>query len=431
MNLPPLKKDPAFLGMTVTQFLGAFNDNLYKQMLLLIAIDYKQDNNLDGDPYQFIAQLAFAIPFVLLSGFAGFLSDRVSKKKVVVFCKGLEILVMVAAVIAFMTGVVGSKALLVSLVAVLFVTGAQSALFGPSKFGILPEMLRERDLPTANGIIQMTTFLAIILGTAASGFLKQALPNQLWVISAVCVGIAIAGTCSALLIRKTPIANPDMKFSADCLLIEKAAFRFIWSDRSLVITMLVYALFWFAGAVVLPLVNLVCKDQLGYSDQVTSILATCMGIGIAVGCVVCGKISKGRVRFDLVRLACWGLCLSTVLVAAVCVWTPGNARTLQAVLIGGCLLCLGFCAGIFALPPQVFIQARPPESSKGRVIGAMNLITWIGICFASVYYYLFTKLLSEMNLSASWTFVSVGLLFLIVGLAFRLPNPPLHDGNQE
>jgi len=421
-QLPPLGKDPSFIGMTATQFLGAFNDNLYKQLLLLIALDYKNLRGLEHDPYQTYATLAFSIPFVLLSGFGGFISDKLRKRSVVVFCKVLEIVVMMAAVLAFSTGTIGSEALIIWLIVVLFFMGAQSAVFGPSKFGILPEMLRERDLPSANGIIQMTTFLAIILGTALSGFLKDWLNDELWIISAVCVSIAIAGTCTALLIRKTPVANPTMKFSADCLVIEKNAFRFLISDRPLLRTMLVYALFWFAGAVVMLSVNSVCKGQLGYSDSTTSLLSTCMGIGIAIGCMVCGKISKGQIRFDLVRLGAWGLFVATLMASVACILPIAN-NLVQAGMIGFSLLLTGFFAGIFAVPPQVFIQARPPESLKGRVIGAMNLVTWIGICLASGYYFLFTAIVGNAALPYSWIFCSVGFMFAMVAILFRQANP--------
>ena len=155
-GLPPLSRDRSFIGMTVTQFLGAFNDNLFKQLLLLIALDYKEMRGLETDPYQTYATLAFSIPFVLLSGFGGYVSDKVRKRSVVIFCKMLEILVMLAAMIAFFTGTMGAESFIISLMVVLFFMGAQSAIFGPSKFGILPEMLRERDLPLANAIIQLS-----------------------------------------------------------------------------------------------------------------------------------------------------------------------------------------------------------------------------------------------------------------------------------
>lgn len=421
----PLSRNRSFVAMTVTQFLGAFNDNLYKQLLLLIALDYKVLHALDHDPYQAIATFAFSIPFILFSGISGFLSDRIHKKTVIVISKVLEIFVMLAAMIAFMTGTIGSSTLIVALIFVLFFMGSQSALFGPSKYGILPEMLHERELPRANGIIQMTTFLAIIFGTALSGLLKQLLPDDLWIISAVCVLIAILGTFSSLFIRRTPIANPGMKFSADCLLVEKSALKIILADRALSVTMLVYTVFWFAGAVTMQLTNLVAKDQLQFGDFRTSVAQGFIGIGIAIGCAVCGRWSNNRIRFDLVRMAGWGLMGTTTITSLICVLLVAGS-TLQFICFCGCLLLTGLFAGIFAVPPQVFIQARPPAVAKGRVIGAMALVTWIGIVFAAAWYFLLTSVIAAAGIQASWIFLSIGLLFVATVLLFRQPNPAPH-----
>ena len=172
-DLPKLSRDAAFHGMTMTQFLGAFNDNLYKALLLFLCVDFAKTAKANGDFYQSMAQIMFALPFVLFSGYAGFLSDRFSKRTIMVLCKIGEILVMLAGLFAFMSGE------LVPLLLVMFLMSTQSAFFGPGKYGILPEMLRARDLPAANGLIQLTTFLAIIFGAFAAGALKDEFPDAL------------------------------------------------------------------------------------------------------------------------------------------------------------------------------------------------------------------------------------------------------------
>ncbi len=152
-HLPPLYRDASFWGMTITQFLGAFNDNLFKQLMLLLALKVSL---ADRQP---LAMLVFSAPFLLFSGFAGFLSDRYSKRWIIVLSKIAEIAAMLLGMVGFFFyDKVGFTGLLV----VLFLMGTQSAFFGPGKYGILPEMLRTSDLPRANGIILMTTFLAII-----------------------------------------------------------------------------------------------------------------------------------------------------------------------------------------------------------------------------------------------------------------------------
>src|SRR5438477_11629137 len=196
---PPLFRDRSFWGMTATQFLGAFNDNLFKQLMLLLAIPVGAAAARKADE-QGIATMIFSLPFVLFSGFAGYLSDRYSKRTMIVACKAAEIGIMLLGLIGFLSyGTLGYRGLLV----VLFLMGTHSAFFGPGKYGILPELFRERDLPRANGVILMTTFLAIIFGTASAGILGTLLaergggvqePTRLWLGSAVCMLIAVMGT---------------------------------------------------------------------------------------------------------------------------------------------------------------------------------------------------------------------------------------------
>jgi acyl-[acyl-carrier-protein]-phospholipid O-acyltransferase/long-chain-fatty-acid--[acyl-carrier-protein] ligase len=171
---PSLWHDISFHGMNFTQFFGAFNDNLFKQLVLLICVDYFHETGHDD---QGIALLLFALPFVLFSGFAGYLSDRIGKVRIVRAMKVAEIGVMTAGFFA-LHAVTGR---IEWLLAVVFLMGTHSAFFGPPKYGILPELFRERDLPQVNGMIQMTTFLSIILGMALASFIKEWFNTRLWV----------------------------------------------------------------------------------------------------------------------------------------------------------------------------------------------------------------------------------------------------------
>lgn len=430
-DLPPLSRDHAFWGMTATQLLGAFNDNLFKQLVLLLCVDYAARSAASGDVYQTVAQGLFAVPFVLFSGFGGYLSDRTRKRRIVILCKVAEIGVMLAGIAAFLAG--GLSPLFV----VLFCMGTQSAFFGPAKYGILPEMLRERDLPAGNGVIQMTTFLAIIFGTAAAGYLKEWLPDRLWLITVYCVGIAVAGTVTSLAVRRTPVARPGLSFEPSVLWINEQTRRLLRRDRTLLGVLLVSSLFWFVGGVVLPAVNQFGKRQMELGDGRTSLLATCMGVGIAVGCVLAGKLSKHQVRFGLVRIGGWGIVLCFAAVAAIGLdysYHPHKPlpdrppETLAEMLVPasqGELLArivltgLGAFAGMFVVPLQVVLQSRPPEDQKGRMIGTMNLVNWIGILVSAGFYYLCTVVLELAGAAISWTFAATGLLMLPVALFYR------------
>ncbi len=439
--LPPLSRDIAFHGMTLTQFLGAFNDNLFKQLVLLVCVDFLR---YAGRDYQPVAMALFAIPFVMFSGFAGWVSDRVSKRQIIVLCKIAEIVVMGLGMGAFFLGADDPRLLLSLLFIVLFLMSTQSAFFGPGKYGILPEMLRKEDLPAANGIIQMTTFLAIIFGWALAGYVKEQFAGRLWVISAMCVGIAIVGTMTSLLVRRTPIALPGLPFRPSALLINTETWQLLRQDRALMGVLLVSSLFWFIGGVVQPAVNTLGKVQMQLGDGRTSLLGACMGVGIAIGCVAAGKLSHHRIEFRLVTWGGAGIVACLALVGLIgMVRLPASAATQVAgtesffEMLVPCttyelwgrivLTALGFFAGLFAVPLQVFLQVRPPETQKGRVIGAMNLANWTGIVLSSFFLQGLNALLQPPQRPVGWIFVVLAVCMLPVALFYR----PTDDNDSE
>ena len=428
-----LFRDRAFWGMTSTQLLGAFNDNLFKQLVLLICVDAAAMDGL-GQDYQPVALALFAIPFVLFSGFAGFLSDRLSKRGIVVLMKIAEIAIMSLGMAAFFLGVAFPGWQLPLLFVVLFLMSTQSAFFGPSKYGILPELFADRDLPQANGIIQMTTFVAIIFGTALAGYGKDWFPDRLWIVSGICVAIAVLGTLTSLFVRKTPVAHPGLEFQWSALTINRETRTMLRADTLLLEVLLVSSIFWFLGGVMLPAANSFGKIQLELDNSRTSLLGAFMGVGIALGCVVSGKLSHQQVNFRLVRIGSWGLVIALALL-----WLLGrrhNALTLELPKVDAAeitefwsrfvMLAVGFFGGLFIVPLQVFMQARPPEDQKGRMIGAMNLINWLAICLAAVFMGLATLTLDRWQLSPHWIFGSMALMLLPVAVFYHPPDEKLN-----
>ncbi len=474
-QLPPLYADRSFWGMTVTQLLGAFNDNVFKQAVLLIcAAVLVAGVPQDRQPW---AQAVFALPFVLFSGIAGYWSDRVSKRTIVVWCKVAEIAAMGLATVAFLTlperqpAPQGQHAVIVSmpwfLLLVLFLMGTQSAVFGPAKYGILPEMVRKRDLPAFNGVIQMTTFVAIILGTWFGGFLLDLYGQEdhhtvsnahLWKIGAVCVVIAVLGTGTSLLVRHTPVAQPDAPFHPSAVVLAPETRHVLASDPPLRRALVVYCLVWFVAAVFPMAVNSLGLNYYELSYEQTSRLLAFISIGLAVGFMAGAWISGPLVRFDLVRWGGWGLLACMLLLsvpvprqpeaprdkrpdpaeaapaAAAAVpkapaeegpppsitrWRPwlGSHDSLwaPAVVMG----LIGFFAGLFCLPVQVYLQARPPRQLKGRVIGSMNLINWAAILLAAGYYSLLEALLRWFALPYFLVFGVSALWLLPVVLFYR------------
>ncbi|MBM84087.1 MAG: MFS transporter [Planctomycetaceae bacterium] len=427
----PLNQDRSFWGMTLTQFFGAFNDNLFKMLLLLLCVDYANKVNGNVGEYQFYAQIMFALPFVLFSGFAGFLSDRYSKRRIVVLCKVGEILVMLAGLAAFFSPEI------VPLYVVMFLMSTQSAFFGPSKYGILPEMLDSAKLPAANGIIQLTTFLAIIFGGALAGHMKEWFAPNVWPISAACVVVALVGTGTSMLIRPTPTARPGLPFKAEMLAINREMIRLLWADSKLLIALLMSSLFWFLGGVVQQIVTAYGKEQLAIGDAATSNLFVATALGIGVGCGLSGFFSKNRVRFGLVRIGAWGIIVSFVLLAAIGanVESIGSMNTV-VILSSIALLLQGVFSGLFIVPIQVFLQARPPAEKKGQMIGTMNLTNWIGILLSAGFYIACYATIAELfpqraPVTISWSFLATAIIMLPVALLYRPDDEQLENTTSD
>ncbi|PHS00945.1 MAG: MFS transporter [Blastopirellula sp.] len=415
--------DIAFWGMTGTQGLGAFNDNMFKQLLLLLLLLTVSETA----DYQSIAMLVFALPFLLFSGPAGFLADKYSKRTVVILSKVAEIVAMALGVVAFYYYETHGFA---GLFVVLFLMGLQSTFFAPAKYGILPEMLHEHDLPKANGIFLMITFLAIIFGTVAAGAILdnfgpvesgEVLDNsksKLWIGSGFCVLVAILGTGTSLLLRKVPASTPNSKFSMSTFAIPKKTVQLFRSDFNLLSALLASCAFWLCAGVVFPSVNSLGIDQLDLSPGRTSILSGSIGAGIALGCLIAGLLSRGKIEFRLVRIGSWGIIACLVLMAL-----PGSEDDFGHLLgfYGSLpvLILLGVFTGFFSVPIQVYLQAKAPEDQKGQVIAEMSRANWVAIFMSGLLYGLFDLILNYCNMDRCWLFAFTAVLMLPVALIYH------------
>jgi acyl-[acyl-carrier-protein]-phospholipid O-acyltransferase/long-chain-fatty-acid--[acyl-carrier-protein] ligase len=414
---PALYHDVSFWGMIVTQFLGAFNDNLFKQLMLLLSLKVSSQ---DRQP---VAMFVFSAPFLIFSGYAGYLADRFSKRTIIVWAKVAEIAVMLLGLVAFLAFAVGGFP---GLLVVLFLMGAQSAFFGPSKYGILPEMLRPSDLPRANGVILMTTFLAIIFGAASAGILSdlsmgQGRPlsesaPQLWIASLVCVGIAVVGTCTSLLVRWIPAAVPNLRLAWSSLTVTAETRGMLWGDRPLLGAVVASSIFWLVAGVAQQAVNSLGKVQLELDDKRTSILMAIIGVGTMVGSVLAGRLSRGEADFRVLRWGGWGLVASLVVVSL-----PGPVHGHLLGFWGSlvALTAVGICAGLYAIPLQVFMQSRPPEGQKGRMIAVMNQANFAAILLSSGVYWLFDRVVVLTDAPRCIIFLLTALVMLATVVGYR------------
>ncbi|HIF01505.1 MAG TPA: MFS transporter [Planctomycetes bacterium] len=441
-----LRSDAVFGGILSTQFLGAFNDNFFKQLVLLQCAALATPV-VDRQP---LALAAFALPFVLLSGLGGYISDRFSKRTVIVWCKVAEIAVMAAALLVLFLHGPNSPAQLPLLIVVLAFMGAQSAIFGPSKYGILPELFSSGKLLPVNGAIQMTTFIAIIFGMAGAGIALDNFDDSLWLCSMIAVGIAVLGTGTSLFIRPTPVAEPQLKLKAGNLFIPGDIWRLFRSEPQIARAILVMMLFWFIGGVAQPAVNTLGENVFSLSKTRTSLMAASIGIGIAIGCVVSGFANKSGAA-DGARWTTrggWMIVGSLLLIslfASGVLGGPNESATESADQVPGILysigvanviewslrlsmFLLGISAGIFVIPIQVYVQETPPPDQKGRLIGAMNFVTWIGILLSAAFLQIMNSVTRFLGGAADpfkfqfVVFLTLAVLMAPVALLYRLPS---------
>jgi acyl-[acyl-carrier-protein]-phospholipid O-acyltransferase/long-chain-fatty-acid--[acyl-carrier-protein] ligase len=432
---PALFRDKSFLGMAVTQFLGAFNDNLYKQLVLLLSIA-AGGAAVQATDEQWLPMLIFAAPFLAFTGYAGYLSDKFGKRGIIITCKVAEIFIMALGGVGFF--IYWKTGSLAFLYVVLFLMGMHSAFFGPGKYGILPEMLREEDLPRANGFILMLTFLAIIFGTGLAGALSA--DGRLWLASTSCITIAVIGTATSLLVRRLPPANPRLQFEWSALTIPPDMREMLARDRPLLAALTVSSVFWLLAGMVPSAVNALGKIELAVGDFYTSILTACIGVGIAAGCVIGGLVSRGQVDFRLLRVGIFGM-LGCLLLAGI---PAGGAGEVQQVANAGnapmpgigetrqwlgfyaslpVMLLLGISTGLFAVPLQVFMQSRPPKDKKGRMIAVMNQANWIGVLMSAGLYWALAKLVETRDWPRCTMFLFIAAMTLPIAVFYH----PKHD----
>lgn len=414
-----LARDRTFHAFTATQFLGAFNDNLFKQLVLLLFVKTPVAGEVDRyRDQQWVALLLFSLPFILFSGFGGYLSDRYRKWSVILGCKAAEVAIMMLAVIGFaLYSQSGLTPLVFAALGVtLFLMGTHSAFFGPSKYGALPEFFASRQLPSVNGVVLMTTFLAIIFGSVLAGYLLDWWSGRLWMAGCVSVGVAGVGVATALALPRLPAALPELRFSVDMLFIPRDVWRVVRTDDQLSRALVVSTLFWLVAAIVQPAVNALGKLQLLEDNRWTSLLVMVISAGIAAGSVLAGWFSRQAFQPWVPRVGAWGMVVCLLLLAI----PVGDKQHLLGYWGSvTALILLGGFTGLFAVPLNVFLQSRPPAGLKGRTIATQNLLNWVGIFVSTGIYWAANALLELLAWPHNGLFALTALLMLPIAVAYR------------
>ncbi|MDT8391949.1 MAG: MFS transporter [Lentisphaeria bacterium] len=408
LDLPTQSR--GFRAFVTTQFLGAFNDNAFKLVVSLYAVSSLSSSDARNTSLA-LAGMFFTLPFILFSTYAGSLADRFSKRRIMIASKVAEIIVMGFGAAAFCVGSIAA------LLAVVFLMGAQSAFFGPAKYGCMPEMLRGKDLPKANGIVQLATFLAIIAGTVAGGRLSAFLGKSIWTTSAFFMGVAAIGTLTSLGIPAMKPADPDRALCFNPGPELASSLRELRQQPSLAKCTAATAFFWFMSALFQVTLLLHAKERMALDDRATGWLLASLGLGIGLGSAFTGHLSRHRIRFGftpvggLLMAAC---SIGLVLASASCVLT--------AIV----LFILGVGGGFYGIPLISHLQKASPKGSRGRLMAFRNMMNFSAMLLAYPIFWICSRLL---GFSSAGIFMLAGGLMIVVAFitAKELAEPLILD----
>lgn len=391
--------------LIATQFQGALNENGIKQLIVFIVLGMALQQ-AERDRLVLVVGALFAVPYILFSMAGGFLADRYSKRTVTIATKLFEAGVMLLAIAGL-----AQQSLRLEFAAV-FLASTQAALFGPSKYGLLPEVLPNARLSWGNGVLELGTFLGVIAGTVIAGVMADRFQGRQAWSGLVFLGLSVVGLVSSLGVTRVRAAAPAKKFIANPLGDLWAQGRLIRADRVLWLAILGNTYFWALATLLTANITFYGTDVLNLSDTLKGFLQVAIAVGIGVGSVVAGYLSGGKVEYGLIPLGSIGLSFFGTILSL-----PG----LSFAYVLGLLALLGFSAGFFAVPINALIQHRPDAASKGGVIAAANWISWIGIAAATGVYYILQHYL-RMGPSAIFLAASVATVAATVYVLYLLPD---------
>lgn len=370
----------------VTQALGAFNDNIFKNALvILVAFGISGLSDGDVNRYVNVAAGLFILPYFLFSATAGQIAEKYEKARLIRAIKLLEIVIMGLAVVGLL-----AKSLDL-LFAVIFLMGAQSTLFGPVKYSILPQHLRAEELVGGNALVQGATFLAILLGTMLGGWLMSVHGGVRWVGLTVVI-VAVLGYLAARAIPAAAPTAPGLRINWNPLTETWRSFGFLRTNRTVLLAVLGISWFWLYGALFLAQLPNFTKLHLGGDETVVTLLLSMFSLGIGLGSLLCERLSGRKVEIGLVPLGSIGLTLFGIDLFFAQAGLP-DASGLSAgqflasaashrILVD--LVLIGVFGGFFIVPLYALIQARTEPSHRARVIAGNNILNALFMVVAAL-----------------------------------------------
>ncbi|MFD2180148.1 MFS transporter [Veronia pacifica] len=409
-----LLKQRRFLPYFITQALGAFNDNVYKNtLLILVAFAAPGTLAIPSDAFINLAAGLFILPFFLFSAFAGELADKYEKSSLIRAVKLIEIVLMSAAALAFITESY------IALLLILFLMGTQSTFFGPVKYSLLPQQLKPSELVSGNALVETGTFLAILIGTLIAGIIANMEESR--AIAAVCVVFfAILGYVSARFIPEVKASNPDLKVRFAPVRQMRKTLSIAHRDKVVLQSIMGISWFWFLGASFLTQFPNYAKTFLGGSEAGVSFLLALFSVGIAVGSLLCDKLSNHRIEPGIVPIGSLGI---TIFSGHLFFTTPESLPETTSFLefishpeLFGVfidLALLGVFGGIFIVPLYAMMQQRAKESERSQVIAANNIYNSLFMVTSAVTAII---ALSVMGISIPTFFLALAIGNLVVAI---------------
>jgi acyl-[acyl-carrier-protein]-phospholipid O-acyltransferase/long-chain-fatty-acid--[acyl-carrier-protein] ligase len=393
-------KNGGFQAFLWTQFLGAFNDNAYRLIVSLRAVHIVARADQSGK-YLALAGALFVLPSLLFTGYAGHLADAISKRRVLIAVKIFEVVVMALGIGAFFTQSI------VWMFIVLFLMAVHYTIFSPAKYSIVPELVSDRDLSRANALLEMTTLVAIVLGTSVGPLLYTTWSAAEWKIGVVLTGIAVVGCLASFRITRVPASGAKQPLRLNPFAEVAEGTRHLLRDRPLWLAVMAISYFWFLGLLFQMDLLMFGSQTLHASDRMVGLLVTSLSLGIGAGSLLAGRLSGDKVEIGLVPL---GSIFMGVF--SLGVYAARGSYAASVVM----LVLLGVAAGIFFVPLNAFLQQRSESGEKGRIIATNNIYNTLGLLLATAAFYVLTDKLhvTPPHVILAFGFVSMAITVYIV-----------------
>ncbi|MDR1053704.1 MAG: MFS transporter [Planctomycetaceae bacterium] len=394
-----------FIALIITQFTVAFNDNAFRWLLVPIGKSYA-----DNDTIRLLGGIFLLIPFLMWASVAGYVTDRFSRYKVMFWCKVIEFLLLLVAVLIITMGPSieghsssGFPIKIILLLAILFLLGSQAAFFSPSKYSVIPDLVPESRLSAANGFVAMLTMIACVSGQVVGGYVyfwttnfqekivdgtknivAMGIPGgeHIWVTAIVLLGMALIGLVASMFIPRLKAVAPDAKFPRNPFLQSCRDIATLFSYKNLFYAAIASAFFWGLAAFATNNIDKFATEYLKVQQQHVTVLIAILSIGIGVGSLVCGVLSGKRIELGFVPVGAIGMGVIIFFLGL----TPnyggvvgigmGNPFDHPYIFATAMMLLTGLFAGFYDVPLAAYIQRNSPQEKRGRILAASNFLTF-------------------------------------------------------